>query len=105
MKRETLTNEISGRDLPQEASDSRSVASGIRLRMLVPLAATMILLVTVFVLIFILETRHRQAEDIARTAASVDVMFREQSAAGIQVMRSIMELLLQPWCIQLKLFL
>ena len=95
MKLETLTNEIARRDLPPEASDSRSVASGIRLRMLVPLAATMVLLVTTFVLIFILETRHRQAEDIARTAASVDVMFREQSAEGIQVMRSIMELLLQ----------
>jgi signal transduction histidine kinase len=54
----------------------------------------MLLLLIIFVSVFIAETRHRQAEDIARTTTSVDALFREQSAAGIQVVRSIMELVL-----------
>jgi len=72
-----------------------SVASGVRLRVLLPLAVAMIFLLIAFVSIFAIETKHRQVENISRTAASVDVMFREQSADGIKVMRSIMELILQ----------
>jgi signal transduction histidine kinase len=80
---------------PTTTSDStRSVASGLRLRVLLPLAVAMLLLLIAFVSIFVVETKHRQIENISRTAGSVDVMFREQSADGIRVMRSIMELIL-----------
>jgi signal transduction histidine kinase len=78
----------------RDANDARSVASSVRLRVLLPLAGAMLLLLMIFVSVFIAETRHRQAEDIARTTTSVDALFREQSAAGIQVVRSIMELVL-----------
>ena len=95
MSLSTVTRRV---DTPRpiaEADAARSVTSGVRLRVLLPLAAALLLLVATFVSIFIVEARHRQTEDIARTAASVDVMFREQSAEGIRVMRSIMELILQ----------
>lgn len=65
---------------PAPATNVQSVASGVRLRVLVPLAVAMILLFVVTVSVFLVETKHRQTEDIARTAASVDVMFHEQSA-------------------------
>ena len=78
-----------------QANDVRSVAAGVRWRVLLPLAAALLLLVTTFVAIFVIDTRHRESEDIARTAASVDAMFREKSAEGVQVVRSIMELVLQ----------
>jgi len=90
-----LINGTARSSTPVEASNVRSIASGVRLRVILPLAAALVLLVGTFVSIFILETRHRETDDIARTAASVDVMFREHSAEGTQVMRSIMELLLQ----------
>ncbi|MFZ2853590.1 MAG: cache domain-containing protein [Rhodocyclaceae bacterium] len=83
---------------PSHASESdavRSVAAGVRWRVLLPLAAALLLLVTTFVAIFVIDTRHRQSEDIARTAASLDAMFREKSAESVQVVRSIMELVLQ----------
>jgi signal transduction histidine kinase len=62
---------------------------------IVPLAIAMLLLVGAFIAAFFLEARHREADDIERTATSVDAMFRAQSAEGTQVMRSIMELLLK----------
>jgi two-component system, NtrC family, sensor kinase len=83
-------NRTSGRD----ASNAHSVASSVRLRVLLPLAGAMLLLLIIFVSVFIAETRHRQAEDIARTTTSVDALFREQSEAGVHVVRSIMELVL-----------
>jgi two-component system NtrC family sensor kinase len=90
-----MSNNIVARSPTVTAGDVYSVASGLRLRLLLPLGGAMIFLLTVFGLIFVLEARHRQTEDIARTAASVEVIFREQSAEGIQVVRSIMELVLQ----------
>lgn len=90
----TITRKMANSGLSAQVNDVRSVASGVRWRVLLPLAAAMLLLVIAFVSIFVIETRHRQAEDIARTAASVETMFREQSAEGIKVMRSIMELVL-----------
>jgi hypothetical protein len=78
-----------------EPKGLQSPASGLRLRVLLPLAGALGVLLIIFVAIFVFETRHRQVEDIARTAASVEVMFREQSAAGVEVMRSVMELILQ----------
>ena len=75
-------------------NDVRSVASGVRLRVLLPLSAAMILLVLTFVSIFIREAKKRQAEDIARTAVEVEDMFKMQSAEGVNVMRSIMELVI-----------
>ena len=87
----TLTGKMANSSLSAQASDVLSVASGVRWRVLLPLAAVMLPLVIAFVSIFVIETRHRQAEDIARTAASGEIMFREQSAEGIKVMRSIME--------------
>jgi signal transduction histidine kinase len=62
---------------------------------IVPLAIAMLLLVAAFIAAFVLEARHREADDIARTAASVDAMFKAQSAEGTQVMRTIMELVLK----------
>ena len=75
-------------------NDIRSVASGVRLRVLVPLFVAMILLLLTFVSMFFREARKRQSEDIARTAASVEDMFQAQSIEGVQVMRSIMELVI-----------
>ena len=62
--------------------------------MLVPLFVAMILLLLTFVSMFFREARKRQSEDIARTAASVEDMFKAQSIEGVQVMRSIMELVI-----------
>jgi signal transduction histidine kinase len=77
-------------------SNSRqSPASGLRLRVLLPLSASLVVLLIVFVVIFVLTTQRRQVEDLGRTATSVDAMFREQSRAGVEVMRSIMQLVLQ----------
>jgi two-component system, NtrC family, sensor kinase len=95
-----LTDRADGHLLPAraehpDAGNAQSVASGVRLRVLLPLAATMSLLLAVFLGIFIYETNNRRAEDVARTAKAIDVMFREQSAEGVAVMRSIMELVLQ----------
>jgi signal transduction histidine kinase len=73
----------------------QSPASGLRLRVLLPLSVSLIFLLVVFVVIFVLTTKRRQVEDLARTATSVDAMFREQSRAGVEVMRSIMQLILQ----------
>ena len=90
-----ISDAIPGTGPPVDATNVPSVASGVRLRVILPLALAMVLLVGTFVTIFIFVTRHHEINDAARTAASVDVMFREQSAEGTQVMRSIMELLLQ----------
>ena len=88
----TLKQSLSGNGI---ASGGRSAASGVRLRVILPLAMALILLVGTFVVISLLEARQRASEDIGRTAASIDVMFREQSSEGIQVMQSIMELLVR----------
>jgi len=75
-------------------SDARSVTSGVRLRVLIPLAVAMLILIATFVLMFVFEAGKRQAEDSARTAASVENMFKAQSTEGVQVMGSIMELVM-----------
>lgn len=73
-------------------SEAGEVASGVRVRVLVPLAATLLLLVVAFVWVFVLETQSRQAEDMARTAASVEAMLQKKSTDGVALMRSVMEL-------------
>lgn len=72
--------------------EAEEVASGLRLRVLVPLGASLVVLLLTFVSIFVLETQARQAEDIARTAASVESMLGKKSADGVALMRSVMEL-------------
>lgn len=69
-----------------------SVASGLRWRVLLPIAVAMALLLATFAAIFVVETGNRQAEDLARTAASVEVMAREEAAEGVRATRSLMEL-------------
>jgi signal transduction histidine kinase len=80
---------------PAPETNVGSVASGVRMRVLAPLAGVMLLLFAISVGVFLIDANHRQTEDLARTATSVDTMFREQSAAGVQVVQSIMELVLQ----------
>jgi diguanylate cyclase (GGDEF)-like protein/PAS domain S-box-containing protein len=86
---------VAGSDPAAEADDARPVASGIRLRMLLLVAAATSFMVIAFVSIFILETSRRETDDAARTAASVDAVLRAQSADGTQALRSGMDLLLR----------
>lgn len=72
--------------------DADGVASGVRVRVLVPLAVALVLMVLAVVWIFVLETQSRQAEDIARTAASVEAMLQKKSTDGVALLRSVMEL-------------
>jgi hypothetical protein len=74
------------------ASDADGVASGVRVRVLVPLAVALVLMVLAVVWIFVLETQSRQAEDMARTAASVEAMLQKKSTDGVALLRSVMEL-------------
>lgn len=76
------------------ANDADGVASGVRVRVLVPLAVALVLMVAAVVWIFVLETQSRQAEDIARTAASVESMLQKKTTDGVALMRSVMELTL-----------
>ena len=82
------TTGIAGSGPPAAAGDVPSVAAGVRLRMLLPLAAAMVLMVAAFVSIFILEARRHEAGDAARIAASVDALLRAQSADGTEILRS-----------------
>jgi signal transduction histidine kinase len=90
----TPRNDSPGKAVPAEACDLHSVSSGLRLRVLLPLTVAMILLVVIFVSVFNLESRQRQAEDLARTSESVSLLYREKSAEGIQILQSIMQLVL-----------
>jgi len=76
-------------------SDTRPITSGVRLHVLIPLSVAMIILIAAFVLIFVFEAGKRQAEDNARTAASVENLFKTQSTEGVQIMTSIMELVMR----------
>jgi two-component system, NtrC family, sensor kinase len=73
------------------AGDAKSVAAGVRVRVLLPLAGALLVLLAVVVALFVRETDRRQAEDLARTTVSVEALFREQSAAGVAAVRSIIE--------------
>ena len=72
----------------------RPVAEGVRLRVLAPLSVALLLLVLMFISMFSHEARKRQAEDIARTAASVEAMYRAQSEVGVRTMRTVMKLVM-----------
>jgi signal transduction histidine kinase len=67
----------------------------LRLRVLAPLTAALAALLLAFVALLVRETRNRRAEDVARTAALVDDFLHAQLAEGVQVMRSVMELLMR----------
>ncbi len=72
-----------------------SAASTVRPRVILPLAAAMILLVAVFIWMFVHEARQRQAEDIAHVATEVEELFRTQSTESVQLMRTVMELVMR----------
>jgi PAS domain S-box-containing protein len=73
----------------------RSVASGLRLRVLVPLAVALLLLIATFVAIFMADAARRQTEAISRTATTVEQMVAQQATDGTQLMRSIMEMVIR----------
>jgi len=72
-----------------------SAASTVRLRVILPLAAAMVLLVAVFIGMFVFEARERQAKDIARVASDVETLFLAQPAEGVQTVRTVMELVMR----------
>lgn len=79
----------------QPADLAGSTASTVRPRVILPLAAALILLVVVFIWIFVLETRKDQAESIADTAMEVETLFRAQSTDSVHVMLSVIELVMR----------
>jgi signal transduction histidine kinase len=81
--------------LDAAAAGPQPAASTLRSRVLLPLAAAVLLMVSTFVAIFVFESRARQADDIARTAASLEATLRDESMEGVQVMRSLMELIME----------
>ncbi len=72
-----------------------SAASTVRLRVILPLAAAMVLLVAVFIGMFVFEARERQAKDIAHVATEVEGLFQAQSTEGVQTVRTVMELVMR----------
>src|ERR1700674_1982138 len=77
--------------MPRQQMKSTTVRS----RAFLALGLAMLSLLAVLVSASILESRQRQTDELARTAASVDVMLAEQSAAAVAVMRSMLSLILQ----------
>ena len=74
---------------------ARSVVSGLRWRVLLPLAIALLLLIATFVSIFLLDASRRQSEAIAHTASAVTAMSAQQAADGGALMHSLMELVMR----------
>ncbi|MFC5500331.1 ATP-binding protein [Caenimonas terrae] len=75
----------------EPAADPRSIASGIRMRILVPLGLGLLALIASFVVMLVTAQGKRNAADIKDTAAAVQVILAERTALRLQVMRSVME--------------
>lgn len=76
------------------ATDPGSVASGIRMRILLPLGLALLLLIAAFVVLLVMARARRSEADIAHTAAAVQVTLEERNVHEIHGMRSLMELVL-----------
>jgi signal transduction histidine kinase len=72
-----------------------SPARGLRLRVLVPLSAAILTVVLVFVGMFASQNRRQRDEDIQRSAALIDDLIHAESAQGVQLMRSVMDLMMR----------
>lgn len=77
---------------PPAADPLAAAASGLRRRLLLPLAAAVLLMVAAFVSVFVFETHQSRANDIARTATSLETLLRDQSAEKVSTMQSLMAL-------------
>ncbi|HKY38819.1 MAG TPA: ATP-binding protein [Polyangiaceae bacterium] len=78
------------------APDQRaSPATGVRLRILIPLLISLSLMIATFCALFVRDIRHRRAEEIARTTSFADDIIRSELDRGTQVMASMAALLVE----------
>lgn len=73
-------------------TDAGSIASGLRLRILLPLGLALLALTAAFVAMLLMAQAKRNEVDIQHTAAAVQVIVQERTSQQIEVMRSLLDL-------------
>lgn len=74
--------------------DARSIASGLRLRVLLPLALGIVLAITVGALVMRVAQRHHEVQDTEEAARGLRVMLEERTAHDVLAMQSLTALLM-----------